>query len=330
MGVSFRQLRETCQLPVRHHNDVAGLLFGDRCSLPLTKLFVDLHLSPSIATVAFLVCGLLGSALQLVGPAWAVAGAALLVLYYILDCVDGEVARWQGVEDMRWGYFDYVFHMVVKPTCFLAVAVGTWLELGNAWLLLAGASAAVAVLWLKLFLEVPGILFLRGVLAGAPGGSRAFRRFLGSLRVGGVERGPAGEAVGPGEGGRERGGERGELAPVMRLGLDVTTLRALLTNFDVGLLLLLVATLVDLFVEPFEPWSGGPTLTARAAWLVFYAVNLPLNFLDYVLTYVRRGHFASETERLLVLAHHYRLEPPRGEPGDAPVDGAPRSRARMK
>jgi hypothetical protein len=142
VGVSFRQLRETCQLPVRHHNDVAGLLFGDRCSLPLTKLFVDLRLSPSIATVAFLVCGLLGSALQLVGPAWAVAGAALLVLYYILDCVDGEVARWQGVEDMRWGYFDYVFHMVVKPTCFLAVAVGTWLELGNAWLLLAGASAA--------------------------------------------------------------------------------------------------------------------------------------------------------------------------------------------
>ncbi|HZM01102.1 MAG TPA: hypothetical protein VFD43_12715, partial [Planctomycetota bacterium] len=161
--MSFRQLRETCQAPVRQHNDVAGLLFGDRVSLPLTKLFVDLRLSPSIATVSFFVSGLVGSALQLASPVWAVAGAALLVLYYVLDCVDGEVARWQGVEDLRWGYFDYLFHMIVKPACFMAVAVGTWLQLGHAWLLLAGALAAVAVLWLKLFLEIPGILFLRGV-----------------------------------------------------------------------------------------------------------------------------------------------------------------------
>ena len=315
MGVSFRQLRETCQAPVRHHNDVAGLLFGDLASLPLTKLFVDLRLSPSIATVAFLVCGLVGSALQVAPPAWAVAGAALLVLYYILDCVDGEVARWQGVEDMRWGYFDYIFHMVVKPSCFLSVAVGTWLELENAWLLLAGAVAAVAVLWLKLFLEIPGILFLRGVLAGAPGGSRAFRRFLGSLRVGGTEPEPAG-----GEAPRQA-------APVMRLGFDKTTLRALLTNFDVGLLLLLIAAVVDYFVEPFVPWSGWPPLTARAVWLVFYAINLPLNFLDYVLTYVRRGHFASETERLLVLAHHYRLDPARGA-GAEGAEATPRAGGR--
>ena len=318
MGVSFRQLRETCQAPVRHHNDVAGLLFGDLASLPLTKLFVDLRLSPSIATVAFLVCGLAGSALQIAGTRWAVVGAALLVLYYILDCVDGEVARWQGVEDMRWGYFDYIFHMVVKPSCFVAVAVGTWLQLGNAWMLLAGAVAAVAVLWLKLFLEIPGILFLRGVLAGAPGGSRAFRRFLGSLRVGGVERAP----VEGGDGGRGPP----KAAPVMRLGFDLTTLRALLTNFDVGLLLLLVAALVDVGVEPFVPWSGWPPLTARAVWLVFYAINLPLNFLDYVLTYVRRGHFASETERLLVLAHHYRLDPARGAGAEA--DAAPREGGR--
>ncbi|MHC5210861.1 MAG: CDP-alcohol phosphatidyltransferase family protein [Planctomycetota bacterium] len=306
MGVRFDQLRETCQRPVRHSNDVAGLLFGDFVSLPLTKLFVDLRLSPNIATVAFLVCGLAGSALQLPGPVWAVPGAVLLVLYYVFDCVDGEVARWQGVEDMRWGYFDYVFHMVVKPCCFVAVAVGTWMQLGHAWLLLAGASAAVAVLWLKLFMEVPGILFLRGVLAGAPGGSRAFRRFLGSLRVG-VRASPGEAAGGP------------AAPPSLRLGLDLTTLRAMLTNFDVGLVFLLAATLIDVRGAPFALWEDGPLLTVRALWLTFYAVSLPLNFVDYVFTYVRRGHFATETERLLALAHHYRLE--------ADKTSAPASRA---
>src|SRR5687767_373178 len=57
MGVSYRQLRERCQLPVRQHNDVAGLLFGDFASLPITKLFVDLRWSPNIATLGMLVCG---------------------------------------------------------------------------------------------------------------------------------------------------------------------------------------------------------------------------------------------------------------------------------
>jgi hypothetical protein len=322
MGVRFDQLRETCQRPVRHSNDVAGLLFGDFASLPLTKLFVDLRLSPNIATLAFLVCGLAGSALQVPGPAWAVPGAVLLVLYYVFDCVDGEVARWQGVEDMRWGYFDYIFHMLVKPCCFVAVAVGTWLQLGHDWLLLAGMSAAVAVLWLKLFLEIPGILFLRGVLAGAPGGSRAFRRFLGSLRVPGRERRASSAPPATAPPGTAPDGLAESAAPpqVMRLGLDLTTLRALLTNFDVGLVFLLVATLVDRSVEPFVLWADGPLLSARALWLVFYAVNLPLNFLDHVFTYIRRGHFASETERLLALAHHYRLETAESAPSAAGHD----------
>ncbi|HZL98883.1 MAG TPA: hypothetical protein VFD43_01410, partial [Planctomycetota bacterium] len=97
-------------------------------------------------------------------------------------------------------------------------------------------------------------------------------------------------------------------APGMRLGFDLTTVRALLTNFDVGLLFLLAAAVTDLCRDPFVPFEGWPPLSARALWLAFYAINLPLNFLDYVRTYMRRGHFASETERLLVLAHHYKLE----------------------
>jgi hypothetical protein len=107
----------------------------------------------------------------------------------------------------------------------------------------------------------------------------------------------------------------------MRLGLDLSTLRALLTNFDVGLVFLLVATLADLRIAPFPLWEGGPPVTVRALWLVFYAVNLPLNFLDHVFTYVRRGHFASETERLLVLAHHYRLEASEPGPQERPAGG---------
>ena len=67
MGVSYRELRRVCQAPVRHSNDVAGLLFGDFASLPITKFFVDLRLSPDYASVGFFLCGLVGAALGVLG-----------------------------------------------------------------------------------------------------------------------------------------------------------------------------------------------------------------------------------------------------------------------
>ncbi len=312
MGVSLRELRARCQLPVRQHNDIAGLLFGDWASLPITKLFVDLRWSPSVATLGMLVCGLIGAALQVAGGWWALAGALLLVLYYVLDCVDGEVARWHGVEDMRWGYYDYIFHLLVKPATFLGVAIGCWRALGHAELLIAGAVAAVAVLWLKLFLQLPGILFLHDVLNGQPGGSRAFRRFLQSI-----------DAKGQAPTARENGGRAPKAVAVERpadadgpraprppfpLGFNLITLRALLTNFDLALLFLVATCAVDLARPPFEA-LGVAALSARAIWLGYYALILPLDFLDYVRTYLVQGQFASETSRLAALAHHYRHLP---------------------
>lgn len=311
MGVSLRELRARCQLPVRQHNDVAGLLFGDFASLPITKLFVDLRWSPNIATLGMLVCGLLGAALQVAGGWWALGGAVLLVLYYVLDCVDGEVARWHGIEDMRWGYYDTIFHLLVKPSAFLGVGIGCWRALGHPQLLIAGAVAAVAVLWTKMFLQLPGILFLHDVLNGQPGGSRAFRRFLQSIDA-------KGQAGGNGKAHSEPAPTAAEVRvaavaapakprPSFPIGINLVTLRALVTNFDIGLLLLVAACVVDLARPPFELWGWAP-LSARAVWLAYYAVVLPLDFLDYVRTYLRRGHFAQETSRLAVLAHHYRNE----------------------
>jgi hypothetical protein len=283
MGARLRDLRRVCQLPVRENNDIAGLLFGDFASLPVTKLFVDLRISPDVASIGFLVAGVVGSGLQAGTGWWAVIASALLILYYVLDCVDGEVARWCKVVDVRWGYFDYLFHMLTKPLAFLGVGIGTFLELGNPWLLVAAFAAATSALWLKVFLAIPGLIFVGSILKHPQG---VARDFAGDLA-------PA-TASTPGGGGG------------FPLGLNGTTLRALLTNFDIGLLLLFAAALGDLFLGPFElPLLGAMSL--RALWLVYYAVILPIDFVDYLLTYLRRGHFRSEVTRLVGLAHHFRV-----------------------
>ncbi|RKY17240.1 MAG: hypothetical protein DRQ55_16275 [Planctomycetota bacterium] len=308
MGVSFSELRAVCQLPVASRNDVAGLLFGDRCSLPITKLFVDQGLSPSIATVGMLVTGVLGSALQLGGELAAIAGAALLVLYYLLDCVDGEVARWHRIEHALWGYYEYIFHFVVKPLVYLCLGFALWSSSGSTLYLVACVSAAVATLWLKLFFAVPSLVFVGSVLRGSASAERPYRAYLTPAR----ERAAAPAEPVPGAGGE-----------VFRLRLDRVTLRSLMTNFDIGLVLLLLACVLDLLIDPVQAPLLGP-LEARGAWLLWYGLVLPIDFVDYLRTFVRNRHFDQTMVQLLARADGFALRPDdEGEgadPPDADVD----------
>ena len=286
MGASWKDLREVCQRPVRSGNDVAGLLFGDHASLVITKVFVDLNISPNYASIGFLVCGLVGAGLQVTQAAWALIGAVALVMYYVLDCVDGEVARWQKVVNVHWGYYDYLFHMLIKPLAFFGIGLGTYFQSGSTWLLCAAFAAAIATLWRKILIEIPGILFLKDVLRKGPQAASA----KGLTPPAASASGAAGAAGEP-----------------FRLRADLVTFRAILTNFDVSLLLLTLAAALDLAIAPPElPYLGATPF--RGLWLLYYGVALPLDFMDYLFTYLRQRHFSKEMTRLLGLAHHFRSE----------------------
>ncbi|MFT7462853.1 MAG: hypothetical protein ACI9EF_001195 [Pseudohongiellaceae bacterium] len=297
MGVSFEQLREVCQRPVASSNDVSGLLFGDRLSLPLTKLFIDRELSPNLATVGMLVCGIVGSALQLISPGAAVAGAVILVMYYLLDCVDGEVARWRKVEHARWGYYEYIFHFIVKPLVFASVGLTCWLETGSVWMLGAAFSASVATLWLKLFFAVPSLVFVNSVLPAGSSGDRPYGHYLDDA----VQR--AAE-LSQSENVKET--VRAE-SGVFRLGFDLVTARSLSTNFDVGLALLVVLSALD-WALPGADLFGLSGCSFRVLWLCYYGVILPLDFIDYVRSYVGQRRFDKTMVRLLAFAHGFALE----------------------
>ncbi len=214
----------------------------------------------------------------------------------------------------------------MKPTAFLGVAIGCWRELGHAELLIAGAIAAIATLWLKLFLQLPGDpVPAHDRAERAAGRSRAFRRFLQSIDA---------KGWGGGNGAARAAEPAPAPAPAVAtvkpprprsrfpLGFNVVSLRALITNFDIAMVFLVAACAIDLARPPFE--LGGWVMSARAVWLAFYAVVLPLDFLDYLRTYLMRGHFARETTRLATLADRYRNEP-EAKVGDRPADSPTRS-----
>jgi phosphatidylglycerophosphate synthase len=101
----------------------AGRLYMRRASIRLTRLLTTTSVTPNSLTWAMLGCGLLAVVTLTVPRVWAAVVALLLVqLQGLLDCSDGELARWRGVTSPMGVYVDRLGHYVTDAG--LAVAVG--------------------------------------------------------------------------------------------------------------------------------------------------------------------------------------------------------------
>jgi hypothetical protein len=286
----IHELRKKVQEPVRAYNDVAGLLVGDRLSIHVTRLFLALGLSPTVATLGMLGCGLAGSVLAAFGGGWAVAGFGLVFAYYVLDCVDGEVARYRKVEKLLWGFHDYLFHLYVKAAFFTALGVYAVRASGRPWTFAFGLAALLATLFSKALYDAVLVLVARHVIQR----SHAEReRFVREVLAGASDEELAHEGDLP-----------GEVQP-FKFGSPPGLVRAVLTNFDLSLLWFLCAAVVDLFLVPFQVW--GIPCDLKCLLLAFYGVVLPLDFLDRLVSYLRGGGFHRDARRLIRRAHHFRL-----------------------
>src|SRR5437764_4218709 len=98
-GPSLAEVRAAGQPPgtVSRLNDEhwAGRLYMRRLSPRATWLFARLGWSPNAVTVGFIVCGVAAGAVTALGGLGSACAAALLIQgYLLLDCADGELARW--------------------------------------------------------------------------------------------------------------------------------------------------------------------------------------------------------------------------------------------
>ena len=289
--VTIAELRKRVQEPVRQYNDVAGVLVGDHASILVTKLFVELGISPTVGTLSMLVTGVAGSLLVLKGGGFAVAGFALVFLYYVFDCVDGEVARWHKGEKLVWGYYDFIFHLVVKASFFVCLAIYGARMTGAPEVFLFGLFALLAVLFQKFLQDVSSMLVCRYVLLST---NDSKDRFVEQLTAGSD---PASLAV--------DGDLPGDQKPFRFQGF-LPSLRAIATNFDLSTLFFLVAAIADLWLAPFPLF--GWTVDLKTFLLLFYGVVMPLDFIDRLFHHARKDQFRAECRRLLRRAHHFRMK----------------------
>lgn len=94
--------------------------FSIYISYPLAKLGVPAN----FVTVLMGVAGLCGSLCMVPhNLRWNLVGAVLWQLWFILDCVDGEVARLRNKTSLLGVYLDEVNHIIVNSTFVLALGL---------------------------------------------------------------------------------------------------------------------------------------------------------------------------------------------------------------
>jgi phosphatidylglycerophosphate synthase len=129
----------------------AGRLYMRRLSPYSTRLLLRLGLRANAVTWLMIAVGLAAAAVLTLPGVWAAVGAvALIQLQLLLDCSDGEVARWRGEKSPLGVYLDRIGHWLTEATLPIALGVradGGWDSLGTYTAL--GLLIAVLVLLIK-------------------------------------------------------------------------------------------------------------------------------------------------------------------------------------
>ena len=129
----------------------AGRLYIRRLSPHLTRLLLRTPLTPNGVTWLMLLSGLAAAGvLCLPGLLPAVAAFLLIQLQILLDCSDGELARWLDRRSPAGIYLDRIGHWVTETALPIALGIradGGWDSIGG-WTTL-GCLAAILQLLIK-------------------------------------------------------------------------------------------------------------------------------------------------------------------------------------
>jgi phosphatidylglycerophosphate synthase len=128
-----------------------GRLYMRRFSPYVTRLVLPTRVSADAVTAATLIAGLAAAAVLTLPGVIPAAGALLLIqLQMLLDCSDGEVARWRNTYSTRGIYLDRMSHYVTETALPIALGIradGGWDSIGG-WTTL-GLLVAVLVLMIR-------------------------------------------------------------------------------------------------------------------------------------------------------------------------------------
>ena len=122
------------------------VLVVDPIALRLLPLLVDRRrITPDGLSIASMLLAGLGG-LCFLNDAWLL-GAVLFELHFLLDCLDGKLARVRRSQHPRGGFVDLACDLVGTSWCFAALGVASFAGHAHATLALVAACGYLAYTW---------------------------------------------------------------------------------------------------------------------------------------------------------------------------------------
>ena len=149
----------------------AGRLYMRRISLRTTRLLISSPISANGYTYLMTVAGLAsGPALLIPGVTGAIIGALLIQVYLLLDCVDGELARWRRQTSIVGVYLDRIGAYFAEAAFLVGLGFRASSLHLDTWAVL-GLATALCVILVKSESDLVDVARSRAGLPAATEGS---------------------------------------------------------------------------------------------------------------------------------------------------------------
>ncbi|MFI7450800.1 CDP-alcohol phosphatidyltransferase family protein [Nonomuraea sp. NPDC049714] len=167
-GPSVADLRRVAQpaghLERRNGEHWAGVLYMRRLSIYVTWLMSKTSVTPNQLTWVMTVAGVLAGVVLALPGLWAAIGAALLVqVYLLLDCSDGELARWTGKTSLAGVYLDRVGAYFTEAALLAGLGWRASAVLPD-WYTVLGFAAALGAILIKAETDLVDVARAKGGL----------------------------------------------------------------------------------------------------------------------------------------------------------------------
>ena len=120
-------------------------------SIYFTKVFIRLGVSANQVTLVSLGMGIMIAVLIGLGePLFMLIAGILFYILQVLDCSDGEIARYHRRQSYTGFYLDRMVHAIVYPVVFSAAGISVFKHTGIIWDIIIAMIAASSFLLLRI------------------------------------------------------------------------------------------------------------------------------------------------------------------------------------
>jgi len=128
---------------IKAYEPWSTIFVTDILAIPLTPLLAALGISPNVITIASLISGVCsGIAFGFGHWFW---GALIFEFAFLMDCLDGKVARYRGMTSEFGAKLDVLADYIKKPAGFLGIAIYFFLNNQVVFSILAVAAMVIHV-----------------------------------------------------------------------------------------------------------------------------------------------------------------------------------------